>query len=320
MLVAVCVVAFHPGDNAVAAGRIAPVDKAAFDIAEAFFERHTQGVTVVACRNVDIFGIFGFFHIFVLKYFAVDIKAVGHEERKTFHSLAACGYVPEIISFSFGIERIGRQADMLRRVVAETAGAKVDEVVYILKIVILKIGIFGVYVGKSAHFAGRAFEAVVPLRDWFEAVGMEQILMAAHSIVKPRKNCGMIDCCMVRQDIDKHLYIVLVCAVAHSAEIVAVAEHVVSYLPVGRLIVVIPFAFNAVAGLRIEGHSAIFAYEAALHGRGLHVVIAGVGNTFHIGGNGVEAPRPCVENDFAFVVGRAAGIDCSRSERCCAKE
>ena len=137
---------------------------------------------------------------------------------------------------------------------------------------------------------------------------MEQILMAAHSIVKPRKNCGMIDCCMVRQDIDKHLYIVLVCAVAHSAEIVAVAEHIVSDSPVGRLIVIVPFSHHAVAGLTVERHTTSVADIACLDRRRLYVVISRLGDKFHVCRDSIETPCPCMENHLVLRCTRSGGF------------
>ncbi len=140
------------------------------------------------------------------------------------------------------------------------------------------------------------------------ACGVEEILVAAHCIVESRKHLGMVYCGMVWQHVDKHLYTVFESAVAHCLEVLSGTEHIVADGPVGRLVVVVPFTFNAVAGLAEQSHSSVFTHVACLHGRCLNVVVAGIGNGFHVVGNSVERPRPSVENNLvAAVGGRLAG-------------
>ncbi len=94
---------------------------------------------------------------------------------------------------------------------------------------------------------------------------MEKIVVSAYGIVKPGQYSRMVYRCMVGKHVYEHAHAIFVCAVAHGLEIFAAAEHIVAYLPVGRLVVEIPFAAYAVAGLAHESHAAALAYIAGLH-------------------------------------------------------
>ena len=72
--------------------------------------------------------------------------------------------------------------------------------------------------------------------------------MAADSVVESRQHSSMLYRGVVGQYINNHLDSIFVRTVAHGFEVVAVAEHIVAYFPVGRLVVVVPFAHNFVAG------------------------------------------------------------------------
>ncbi len=131
---------------------------------------------------------------------------------------------------------------------------------------------------------------------------MKKIFMTADSIVETGQNCSMVDRSMVGKYVHNYLYAIFICAVAHSLEIGTVAQHIVAYSPVGRLIIIVPLTLHAVAGLTEERHTAAVAHETCLHGRGLHVVIACVGYCLHIRGNSVERPRPCVQYHFIILI------------------
>ncbi len=218
--------------------------------------------------------------------------------------------------FRFGIQRVGGQADVLGGVVAEAAGTEVDKVVYVLQEIVLEIGILRVHVGQTSHLAGSTFHAVVPLGYWLEAVGVEQIVVAAYGIVESGKHSGVVHSGVVGQHVHDNAYAIFICAVGHLLEVVAGAQHVVADSPVGWLVIVVPLAHDRVAGLAEQSHAAVVADEACLHGRGLHVVEACVGYLFHVCGYGVEAPRPCVKNHFILGRGFPRGTyGCSSAEQ-----
>ena len=82
--------------------------------------------------------------------------------------------------------------------------------------------------------------------------------------------------------------------VTHGLEIITSAQLVVSNLPVGRLVVVIPASMTVdlvAAALVTLGLS-----DALLSRRSLDVAIAGIGNIFHVFLDSVERPAPCVKN------------------------
>ena len=151
---------------------------------------------------------------------------------------------------------------MLGRVVTEAACAEVYEVVDVLHVVVLEVGILSVHVGQSAHLAGGALHAVVVVGYVGESVGVEEVVVAAHGIVEAGEHGGVVDGGVVGEYVDDDLYTVSVCAVAHSLELVARAQGVVAYGPVGGLIIIVPFALHAVAGLAEEGAASTLAQVA----------------------------------------------------------
>ncbi len=187
---------------------------------------------------------------------------------------------------------------MFCRVVAESTGAEVDQVVDILQIVVLEVGVFGVDIRQTAHLAGGAFVAVVPLGYWCEPVGMEKVVVAAYGTVEIGEHGSVVDGSVVGQHVDKHAYAIFHGAVAHGLEFVASAQQIVAHFPVGGLIIEVPFSSHRIAGLAVESFASTFANEASVGRRSLHEVISSVGDEVHVVGYGVEIPRPCVENDI----------------------
>ena len=138
----------------------------------------------------------------------------------------------------------------------------------------LEVGIFGVDIFQPAHFTCGTLQAVVVVGDRGESVGMEQVLMAAHGIVERRQYGFVVDSSVIGKHVDNHAHAVFAGTVAHSLESVAVTDFIVAYLPVGGLVIVVPFAFDAVAFPAEERHASVFTDIACLHWRCLHEIIA----------------------------------------------
>ena len=117
------------------------------------FESLADNVTVARSSLAEIVSILFFRHVAVLKHFAInEERIVRHGESDAFHCLAACGDIPEIVDFhaGFRIDGIGMNADVLGSVITETAYAEAEQVIDKLHVIFLEVGVFGVYVGKSA--------------------------------------------------------------------------------------------------------------------------------------------------------------------------
>ena len=71
------------------------------------FKHFTEGMAIGTCCKIHVLGVFLFFHVAVLKDFAIDIEAVWHEERQALDTFTASCYIPEIILGSLGVERVG---------------------------------------------------------------------------------------------------------------------------------------------------------------------------------------------------------------------
>ena len=248
----------------------------------------TEFMAVIAGRNTHYFAVFIFLDVAVLKHLTVYEEAVRHRQRQTADILVAEGYVPEVVLLGLGIERIGRQTYVFCGVISETAGAESYEVVDIFHVIVLEIRVFGIDVGESAHFAGCTLHTVIIVCYIGETVGMEKIFVAADRIVKAGQHGRMVDGCVVGQHVNDDTDTIIVGAVAHRFECIAVTEHIVAYGPVCRLVIVVPLAHYRVAFHAEKCHAAVVADEASLGGRCLHVVVAGFCYLTHVGGDCVE--------------------------------
>ena len=119
-----------------------------------FFKSLAENPSITGCGLSEIIGIFLFRNILILQYLAIDKKRViGYGQSDTLDSLASCGHIPEIIFLDTGsrVNGIGMNADMFCRVITETTYAHLDQFVYKLHIIFLKIGILCIDIRESAR-------------------------------------------------------------------------------------------------------------------------------------------------------------------------
>ena len=132
--------------------------------------------------------------------------------------------------------------DVLCSIVAETAHTKTEKVIYKFKIVFLEIRILCVYIRERTHSPERTLFAIVVIFDWRKAVGMEHPVATSNCLVEIVGDSIDIESRMVGKNVDNHFHIIFRCRIEHLLHFLARSDNSVSYLPVGRLIIVIPRA------------------------------------------------------------------------------
>ena len=119
---------------------------------------------------------------------------------------------------------------------------------------------------------------------------MEHPVATSNCLVEIVGDSIDIESRMVGKNVDNHFHIIFRCRIEHLLHFLARSDNSVSYLPVGRLIIVIP---RAVFTLVIENFGDFsLGIEMLLHRRSLKHCVAGVCNSLHIVGDGGKIPTP----------------------------
>lgn len=296
VIVAIGVVRLDPGHQMGGIHRMMPRQQVV-GTGIVLIEHVAQHPAIVAGCEVHILGIALLRHIAVLQHLTIDKKLLAwHSEPEALDGLAAHGHVPEVVLGRFGVTHLAWQADVLGRVVAESARATGQHVVDILHVVVLEIGILGVDVGQRAHLARRALVAVTVVLDGPQAVGMEQVLTAIHGTVQARVNLGAVDDRVVGKHIDDDAQAKSLGLVTHRLELIARAQLIVADGPIRRLVMVIPFAMAK------ELTPATLTHNTLVDGRSLHNRVARILDLGQVLADGVERPRPRVQNNLIITL------------------
>ena len=189
---------------------------------------------------------------------------------------------------------------MLRCIVPESIRAAGDQVVQVIKKVLLESRIFRIHVRKTAHLSRCTFPTVSPVYYRIESICMEQVISASRCVIEILRYFVQIRGYMVRDHVYDHLDPVLVRLIAHSDKVISCSKLIIAYLPVRRLIMPPPAAVSSID--RIVPHD-------------LHVgvrIIAGVGrrrldrgepclsDVSHIIFDRIERPAPAVQDRAVF--------------------
>ena len=185
--------------------------------------------------------------------------------------------------------------DMLRRVIAETAHAHVHELVHKFHVILLEERILGVYVRKTAHTLMSALSTVIIVLDTLETMCMEHFLPSAYCSIELVRDKVDIEGCMVRKNIDKYSYIILLRRVEHCLHLLFRTHYVVSYSPVSRLVVVVPVTFLLIKNLLVSTLRA----ETCVYRRCLDHSESRIGNLLHVLSDSREVPAPYMKYRFS---------------------
>ena len=188
---------------------------------------------------------------------------------------------------------------MLSRIITEPTGTASQQVVNVCHVVMLEIRVFSIYIRQATHLPCGTFAAVVIITYFGKARCVIQVLMPAYCGIKVVAHLSVIDSGMVRQNVHNHLHAIPFGFGTHIDEIFASTHLIVTYLPVNRLVLVIPpsVAEELIASSLVALHLG----DAMLRRRSLHIPIPGIGYLFHVFFDCVERPAPCVQ--YHIVVG-----------------
>ena len=296
MVVAVGVVRLDPGHQVGGIHRVVPRQQVV-GTGIVLVEHVAQHPAIVAGRQVHILGIALLGHIAVLQHLAINEQVLTrHSQTQALDGLAAHRHVPEVVLGRLGVTHLARQADVLGRVIAEAPGTTSQHVVDKLHVVVLEIRILGVHVGQRTHLARRALVAVAVVLDRPQAVGVEQVLAAIHGAVEARVDLRAVNHRVIGQHIHNHAQPQTLGLGAHRLELVARPQLIITYRPVRRLVVIIPLAVAE------QLPAAVLTHDTLIDGRRLHYRVARILDLSQMFLDGVERPRPRVENNLVITL------------------
>ena len=187
-------------------------------------------------------------------------------------------------------------ADMLCCVITETANTHLNELVYKLHVIFLEERVLSVDIRKSADALKSTLRAVVIVSDALESLAVEHLLTAADSLIELVCDKVDVECGMVRKYVHKDSDIVFLCRVKHGLHLFFCADDIISYSPIGGLIIMIPVSLLLVENLDVSA----FRAEACIHRRGLQHGEAGIGNLLHVLCDSREVPAPYMEDGLCI--------------------
>ena len=144
---------------------------------------------------------------------------------------------------------------------------------------------------------------VVIVHYTLKSLAVEHLLTASDSLIELISDKVDVESCMVWKNIHKDSDIVFLCRVQHRLHLFFCSDDIVSYCPIGRLIVMIPVSLLLVKDLDVSA----FRAETCIHRRGLQHCEACIGDLLHIVCDSREVPAPYMEDSLGI---GAVGIMC----------